>query len=724
MGRVPIGYQNKTYCLDFEVEGALDGTTQGPPIEDSPPSAQNADDPQNLFRRTVQNLGLLDPDYLIPESEEGRQGTRGNRLVTFLWVSGPLAGGPGASVDVVDAVDQSPQVQKDIGSLAGLQRFYTEGVVIPQGSAIRLDGMSATPGSPIRVRIHIQFIDSTTDLLKAFPPPSSSVGNLTLAQVLANGNNSGANGIILDVGQQISWTSPAVVDNDMGPDGDNTRAFGSIASRWSSLASRLGLMVDRAGPGTREIIYGPNTVGLLSGTVYAGAVGSTARLQMTDPASPDESPSAVLGNARTLAAGGVAEVVADAEGSRAFGAARADTAHNGRLRATGNFAQASGYARAQGYDAILEATYPAALANGYARSYPGYAAAYLRATQRGATALGAVQFGGTLEATGVGAFAHGRVYSLANRISRITAGGFGSRAGGFAVAAGIIEAPAIGAEASGHAGSTVAAGGTFGQIRATSAGARAIGKAIAGAPGYDSFVTAAGVGSLALGYAFTGALDTDEAAIRALGPGSLAGGYSLYENSEIQATAAGSVAFGICYTAPGSGGESRIVSAVAGSFAGGAASSLGGSPARIYTNENGALAFGIAHSGYIEAREEGSVALGTVDSGRAIRSTAQGAFAMGDASGGASGDVLATGRGSFAQGRANGADIEATAENAVQFGVGTNSVADSVRIGAAGLHLKGSVGAFGVAANGQIWVTAGGDVMIQSGGAARNISTV
>jgi hypothetical protein len=46
-----------------------------------------------------------------------------------------------------------------------------------------------------------------------------------------------------------------------------------------------------------------------------------------------------------------------------------------------------------------------------------------------------------------------------------------------------------------------------------------------------------------------------------------------------------------------------------------------------------------------------------------------------------------------------------------------------VRIGGAGLHLKGTVTAFGVAANGQIWVD-GGNVYVRTGGVTKNMTNI
>ena len=164
----PTGYFNQTYAVEFEVGGALDGETVQPSILDSPPSGLNPGDPQNLFRRSIDgNLGLIDPDYLVPLNEDDRRGARGNRLVAFLWIEGPVAGDANASVDVVDAVGGTPIVQKNVGTFVGSNKFFKEKIFIPQGSMLRVAGMAASGGVPVRVRYHVQFLDDAIDLIAA-----------------------------------------------------------------------------------------------------------------------------------------------------------------------------------------------------------------------------------------------------------------------------------------------------------------------------------------------------------------------------------------------------------------------------------------------------------------------------------------------------------------------------------------------------------------------------
>lgn len=159
----PVGYFGQTYAIEFTVEGDLDGTTVSPTIDNSPPTGIGNADPQQLYRRTIPNLGLIDPDYTPAQDEDDRRGARGNRLVTFLWIEGSTPGAVGASVDVVDAID-GVTVQQNLGSLAGVTTFYRRGIFIPQGSMIRVSGLSGDAASPVKVRFHVQFLDNAENI--------------------------------------------------------------------------------------------------------------------------------------------------------------------------------------------------------------------------------------------------------------------------------------------------------------------------------------------------------------------------------------------------------------------------------------------------------------------------------------------------------------------------------------------------------------------------------
>lgn len=157
----------------------------------------------------------------------------------------------------------------------------------------------------------------------------------------------------------------------------------------------------------------------------------------------------------------------------------------------------------------------------------------------------------------------------------------------------------------------------------------------------------------------------------------------------------------------------------------------------IVASEKGTTAFGYAYKpgSTIEAGAQGGVAHGYAGFGGTIEATGLGSFAHGSAYGGA---IVASGSGSFAAGAAagggltvtasaygsfafgyamGGTDVVASAINSVQFGPGTNSIADSLRVGT-GIRLFGIGGATpGVLANGDIWLDGDGHVKVRSNGA-------
>lgn len=177
----PTGYFNQTYALEFKVEGDLDGTTVSPTVDNSPPSGQNANDPQNLYRRTVEALGLVDPDYLPAQVEDDRRGTRGNRFVSYIWIQGASAGSALASVDIVDAIEGTV-VQKNLGTFVGETSFFREAIFVPQGSMIRVRGLFGSSGSPIKVRLHVQFLENARDLAAAFEAQSAVESAIAIGQ--------------------------------------------------------------------------------------------------------------------------------------------------------------------------------------------------------------------------------------------------------------------------------------------------------------------------------------------------------------------------------------------------------------------------------------------------------------------------------------------------------------------------------------------------------------
>lgn len=712
--RTPVGYFNQTYAIEFEVTGSLDGTTLSPEILDSPPSGQNPDDPQNLFRRSVENLGIIDPDYLV--TEEARLGARGNRLVGFIWIEGPGPGAADASVDLVDALGGTPVVQKAQGTFVGSPTFYKEAIFIPQGSALRVRGLVASPGAPIKVRLHVQFLDGAEDLAAAF---AISGQQQTLGQVLKVGNQTDGRNMVVTSGDRIDFQSTFLVNNNMQPLADNSYRNGALGARWSATVSRLAVAVSLTGLGTTEALYGGNSVGIVSGAADA-VTGATARLQMANPASPAASASLVLGGANAEVVGGLAEVSASGVGAKAFGSARAETAHNARLRATGPYAFAGGVARAYGYDATVEATGEAALAFGYARSYPAYGTVQLRAGGTGAVAFGTAQYFADINASGLGCCAQGNAFGLSGRVAEITAMGKGDFAQGMA-AGGSLIASGYGSFAQGYA-RTGTVGVERGVVQATGLGAHAFGVAVAN--DYNATVEATTRGAFANGYAGTIVGDTGPArvgAVGGIGGGSTVFGVAFYGDSLLEASSEGSFVAGAALGYDT--GQAEIIANEPGAWAGGLAAGTGGSVGSIRAEENGAFAQGKAVGGDIHATQEGSRAHGVIVSGRNIRATGLGSVARGSARNVTAGDILASAEGAQAHGFADGVDIVASAVNAFQFGIGTNGLADSLKVGV-GIHFKGSLGAPASPADGQFWGVVGGDVYVRTGGVTKNLSNI
>lgn len=158
------GYVIQTYTIEYTVPGSLDGSTLGPAI--TAPSKQS--DPQQLYRPPVpDNLGLIDVDYVVSATGSDRVGTRGNRFIPWIWIESPVAGTIGGSkLEVVDAVDGSVSVQEEIADLSGLTTFYKkDGILMPQGSLLRISGFTNPGPETIKVRLHVQYLTDAGLLL-------------------------------------------------------------------------------------------------------------------------------------------------------------------------------------------------------------------------------------------------------------------------------------------------------------------------------------------------------------------------------------------------------------------------------------------------------------------------------------------------------------------------------------------------------------------------------
>lgn len=307
-------------------------------------------------------------------------------------------------------------------------------------------------------------------------------------------------------------------------------------------------------------------------------------------------------------------------------------------------------------------------------------------------------------------------------------------------------------------------------VEGQAAGSFGVGYAYGG----TAMVRASGLGSFAHGFSYQGGV------VQASQRGSFAGGRTWYAKSRVFSNAVGAMARGEARNHSGGAQNCWIVGQGPGSFSTGYARGHSTIETIISTYGQGAVSFGSAYAaqikgsshgslthgyaygggglihgygrgshahGYVtgagsilRAQNDGSHAHGRANAGRTLIANATGAHAGGFAR---DANISATGHGSFAHGYAKanamsvtgkgsavfgyaqGADIIASANNAFQFGPGTNSIANSLQVGAAGagVHLHGG-GAPGAPVNGDIWLDGSGNVMVRTGGASKNLSNV
>lgn len=177
------GYQNQTYTVEFDVPGALDGTTFSPPVV--VPSANP--DPQQIYRPEVEdNLGLITPDYVVTEGAD-RRGAEGFRWIAQFFLVSPVPGNSGALLDIVDAVDGPAIQQQALDDLSGVSTFsrITRPFMVPQGSLIRISGFDAST-TPIRVRTSIQYLADEQILLAQQTLCRCNANPLSLVNVSAS----------------------------------------------------------------------------------------------------------------------------------------------------------------------------------------------------------------------------------------------------------------------------------------------------------------------------------------------------------------------------------------------------------------------------------------------------------------------------------------------------------------------------------------------------------
>ena len=86
----------QVFTVEYVVTDELDGVTEAPAFEVDPQDPDyEVPAPDGIYRREVDRLGLIDPDL-------GEGNTRGNRLVAWAWVRGPIAADASAAIEVID----------------------------------------------------------------------------------------------------------------------------------------------------------------------------------------------------------------------------------------------------------------------------------------------------------------------------------------------------------------------------------------------------------------------------------------------------------------------------------------------------------------------------------------------------------------------------------------------------------------------------------------------
>lgn len=256
--------------------------------------------------------------------------------------------------------------------------------------------------------------------------------------------------------------------------------------------------------------------------------------------------------------------------------------------------------------------------------------------------------------------------------------------------------------------------------------------------GASSIMVNAGGGSFLVGSAFALSAGNSELRIGPTSYGAFCGGYAAAAGSgrfaRLRSYGSGSFLWGYAYpqgtathlitttsTAAGAfcagrtenGGSHTLRAAGAGSFVSGRLSGAAAGVIESTLLGSGAFVQGDAGTGgVIRGSAAGAFAHGsTTLSGGSITGSGAGSFAAGAVT---SGSILASAIGAFAVGSAGTGAITASAANAAQFGPGANSQSDSLKVGTAGLRLKGTTGAPTTPVVGDHWVDAGGFVVIRT----------
>lgn len=133
--------------LEYRVSGRLDGVTPSPPYAVPPSQDAPVGDAQKLIFE-VENLGLIDLT-----GRGGDMGLFAGRFVNTTTLYGPLPPSGGANVGIAfEGVLQRSELDVPDGTNGVFSRRC---IFVPQTGQLRVDGMEATPGNPVIVRLSV-----------------------------------------------------------------------------------------------------------------------------------------------------------------------------------------------------------------------------------------------------------------------------------------------------------------------------------------------------------------------------------------------------------------------------------------------------------------------------------------------------------------------------------------------------------------------------------------
>ena len=304
----------------------------------------------------------------------------------------------------------------------------------------------------------------------------------------------------------------------------------------------------------------------------------------------------------------------------------------------------------------------------------------------------------TVKAPRGGAMAFGSAYANnATAVALVQSTGYASFTAGYAAGGGAstLEATGPGSVAIGYPFARRV--NSVSKLSSSGSGSFATGRVRSHIDGSLSYLTASGNGAFAAGYARS-ALFAVAASVISSGLGSFAAGYAKTQASGSNGSgatllASGSGAFAAGYVNGNDTGNAHFINATGtgafaqGTSAGTMTASGGGSftqgsvgkGGQILSSALGAFAQGkTTTTGIISASKNGAFAQGLAAAGSTLSSSKAGAFAQGYAY---LYNITASGYGAFAHGYADTGAIVASANNSAQFGIGTNSIADSLQVG-------------------------------------------